>query len=194
MPGAACPYSRHMRVIAGTARGVRLAPVPRGVRPVSDMAREGLFSSIARDVPEAIVLDLYAGTGALGIEALSRGADEALFVERSAVAAATVRTNLDRAHLVERGKVVRLDVASFVTNDHAPRPFDLVLIDPPYDLRGSELDRVLAAVDKRWLTTSGWTVVLTRGIQSSMPVIPVNWLASRRLEYGDSRVLVFRQR
>jgi 16S rRNA (guanine966-N2)-methyltransferase len=183
-----------MRVIAGTARGVRLAPVPRGVRPVSDMAREGLFSSIARDVPGAIVLDLYAGTGALGIEALSRGADEALFVERSAVVAATVRTNLARAHLVERGKVVRLDVASFVMNDHAPMRFDLVLIDPPYDLRGSELDRVLAAVDKRWLATSGWTVVLTRGIQSSMPVIPVNWLASRRLEYGDSRVLVFRQR
>jgi 16S rRNA (guanine966-N2)-methyltransferase len=184
-----------MRVIGGSARGVRLGRVPRGVRPVSDMAREGLFSSIASDVPDAIVLDLYAGTGALGIEALSRGADEAVFVERSEAAAVSVRTNLGRARLEGRGKVVRLDVASFVMNgDISSGPFDLVLLDPPYDLGAPEVDRVLAALADRWLSEPDWTVVLTRGIRSSMPVIPVNWLVSRRLEYGDSRILVFRQR
>jgi 16S rRNA (guanine966-N2)-methyltransferase len=184
-----------MRVIAGTAKGVRLAPAPRGVRPASDMAREGLFSSIASDVPGAIVLDLYAGTGALGIEALSRGADEAVFVERSAAAAAVVRANLARAHLEDRGKVVRLDTASFVMNgDTSTGPFDLVLLDPPYDLGPPELDRVLARVAGGWLSPSGWTVVLTRGVRSSMPVIPVDWLVARRLEYGESLVLVCRQR
>jgi 16S rRNA (guanine(966)-N(2))-methyltransferase RsmD len=184
-----------MRVIAGTARGVRLGRVPRGVRPVSDMAREGLFSSIASDVPGAIVLDLYAGTGALGIEALSRGADEAVFVERSEAAAASVRTNLERAHLEDRAKVVRLDAASYVMNgDISGGPFDLALLDPPYDLGAPEVDRVLAALADRGLSEAGWTVVLTRGIRSSMPVIPVNWAVSRRLEYGDSRILVFRQR
>ncbi|MGH2637663.1 MAG: RsmD family RNA methyltransferase, partial [Actinomycetota bacterium] len=71
-----------MRVIAGSAKGVRLGPVPSGVRPVSDRAREGLFSSLAARLPGALVLDLFAGTGALGIEALSRGADRAVFVER----------------------------------------------------------------------------------------------------------------
>ena len=71
-----------MRVIAGTAKGVRLGPVPRGVRPVSDMAREGVFSSLAAEVPGTRVLDLYAGTGAMAIEALSRGAEHATLVER----------------------------------------------------------------------------------------------------------------
>lgn len=184
-----------MRVIAGTARGVRLTPVPRGVRPVADMAREGLFSSIAAEVPGAIVLDLYAGTGALGIEALSRGADDALFVERSPSGVAAIRANLARARLGEAGRVVRRDVRSFVTSDDkSDGPFDLVLIDPPYDLGPPELDRVVAALDAGWLSPAGWTVVLTRGIRSSTPVIPVHWCLSRRLEYGDSLVLVYRER
>jgi 16S rRNA (guanine966-N2)-methyltransferase len=183
-----------VRVIAGSAKGVRLAPVPRGMRPVSDMAREGLFSSIAADVPGAIVLDLYAGTGALGIEALSRGADEAMFVERSEAGTAVIRSNLARAHVEDRARVVRHDVSSFVmSDDTSTGPFDLVLIDPPYDLGPPELDRVLAALADGWLADSGWTVALTRGTRSSMPVIPVNWLVSRRLEYGDSLVLVCRQ-
>jgi 16S rRNA (guanine966-N2)-methyltransferase len=184
-----------MRVIAGTAKGVRLASVPRGVRPVADMAREGLFSSIAPDVPGSIVLDLYAGTGALGIEALSRGADEALFVERSEAAAAAVRSNLGRTRLADRASVLRRDVAAFVTGDDTSAgPFDLVLLDPPYDLGPPELDRVVRAVADRWLPDGGATVVLTRGTRSSMPVIPVNLAVSRTLEYGDSLVLVCRQR
>jgi 16S rRNA (guanine966-N2)-methyltransferase len=182
-----------MRVIAGSAKGVRLAPVPRGVRPVSDMAREGLFSSVAEDVPGAITLDLYAGTGALGIEALSRGADEAVFVERSAAAAGVIRTNLARARLEERGRVLRHDVSSLVMNDDSSvGPFDVVLLDPPYDLGSPELDRVLAALADRWLSGPGSIVVLTRGIRSSMPVIPVNLPVARRLEYGDSLVLICR--
>jgi 16S rRNA (guanine966-N2)-methyltransferase len=183
-----------VRVIAGSAKGVRLARVPRGVRPVSDRAREGLFSSIGPDVPGSIVLDLYAGTGALGIEALSRGADAAVFVERSEAAVAVVRSNLAKTHLGERASVVRRDAASFVMNDDTSTgPFDLVTLDPPYDLGAPELDRVLAALAERWLAGRGSIVVLTRGTRSSMPVIPVNWLVSRRLEYGDSLVLVCRQ-
>ena len=182
-------------MIAGAAKGVRLGPVPRGVRPLSDRAREGLFSSIAADVPGSIVLDLYAGTGALGIEALSRGADEAVFVERSEGAVAAIRSNLARAHLDGSGKVLRRDAGSFVTGDDSSvGPFDLVLLDPPYELGPPELDRVLDALDHGWLSAGGSTVVLTRGIRSSMPVIPVNWRLSRRLEYGDSLVLVCRRR
>ncbi len=184
-----------MRVIAGSAKGVRLAPVPRGVRPVSDMAREGLFSSIAAEVPGAIVLDLYAGTGALGIEALSRGADEALFVERSAAAVAALHANLAKTGLADRGKVLRHEVASFVlSDDRSAGPFDLVLLDPPYELGRPELDRVLAGLADGWLAGPGAVVVLTRGIRSSMPVVPVDLVLSRRLEYGDSLVLVYRER
>ena len=86
-----------MRIIAGTARGVRLGRVPHGVRPVSDRAREGLFSSLGDRVPGAEVLDLYSGTGALGIEALSRGAERATFVESDRASAAAVRANLAAA-------------------------------------------------------------------------------------------------
>jgi len=84
---------------------------------VSDMAREGLFSSIASDVPGATVLDLYAGTGALGIEALSRGAERAAFVERSRPAQATIWQNLDRTALADRAVVIASPVAAFLTRD-----------------------------------------------------------------------------
>ena len=98
---------------AGSAKGTRLAPVPDGVRPLSDRAREGLFSSLGPDViVDAIVLDLFAGTGAVGIEALSRGAARATFVERSAQAGATIHRNLDITRLAADAVVQTLDVAS----------------------------------------------------------------------------------
>jgi 16S rRNA (guanine966-N2)-methyltransferase len=161
---------------------------------MSDMAREGLFSSLAADVPRAIVLDLYAGTGALGIEALSRGADHAIFVDRSPAATQAIKANLDLTRMTERADVITRSVPRFViSDDKSEGPFDLVLIDAPYAGGQDELDAVLAALADGWLAP-GWTVALTRGIRSSMPVIPVDWRLSRRLEYGDSLVLVFRER
>jgi 16S rRNA (guanine966-N2)-methyltransferase len=183
-----------VRVIAGIAKGTRLGSVPRGVRPVSDRAREGMFSSLGDVVLEARVLDLYAGTGALGVEALSRGAAEAMFVERSAPGLAAIRDNLGRAHLEDRASVVGSDVGSFLRNGYVPQGgFDLVMCDPPYELGSPELDDVLHELNTRWLSDSGWTVVLTRGRQSSTPVIPLQWVAARQLAYGDSLVVLFRE-
>ena len=183
-----------MRVVAGSAKGVRLAPVPKGVRPVSDMAREGLFSSLGARVPGARVLDLFAGTGALGIEALSRGAARAVFVDRARPAISLIHENLGRARLGEWAVVVAADVRVFLTrDDRNGAPFDLVLADPPYELEGSELDAALAELARGWLAPSGWTVVLTRRKGSSTPVIPLHWLAARRLEYGDTLVLLLRE-
>jgi 16S rRNA (guanine966-N2)-methyltransferase len=183
-----------MRVIAGRAKGMRLGPVPAGVRPMSDRAREGLFSSLVLEVPDARVLDLYAGTGAMGIEALSRGADHAVFVDRSVEASAAIKDNLDRTRLADRATVVTRDVAAFVAQ--APPttgPFDLVLLDPPYDVAASELEDVVRGLGPDRLSGQGWTVVLTRGIKSSMPVIPVHWAVARRLRYGDSHVILYRE-
>jgi 16S rRNA (guanine966-N2)-methyltransferase len=183
-----------MRVVAGAAKGIRLAPVPRGVRPVSDMAREGLFSSLGPSVAGARVLDLYAGSGALGIEALSRGAEGSVFVERNRVAVRTIRENLRRTRLEGSAAVVGVDVRAFVTRDDKNgAPFDLVLADPPYDVAGAELDGVLSSLAQGWLAASGWTVVLTRRKGSSTPVIPLDWSAARRLEYGDTLVLLLRE-
>jgi 16S rRNA (guanine(966)-N(2))-methyltransferase RsmD len=183
-----------MRVIAGSARGVRLAPVPRGVRPVSDMAREGLFSSLGAAVGGARALDLFAGTGSLAIEALSRGAASAVLVERNRAAIAAIRENLRRTHLEDLAMVVGVDVRAFVTRyDKNGAPFDLVLADPPYEVGGPELEAVLGALAEGWLAPEGWTIALTRRKGTSTPVIPVDWSLTRRLEYGDTLVLLFRE-
>jgi 16S rRNA (guanine966-N2)-methyltransferase len=183
-----------MRIVTGSAKGARLAPVPDGVRPLSDRAREGLFSSLGPEVvAEAIVLDLFAGTGAVGIEALSRGATRATFVERSAQAGATIHRNLDITGLAADAVVQTLDVARFLERAERPgAPFDLVFVDPPYDMAGSEVQPLLEALTSGWVADQGGTIVLTRGERSSMPVIPVHWAVARELRYGDSLVLVIR--
>jgi 16S rRNA (guanine966-N2)-methyltransferase len=182
-----------VRVIAGTARGVRLGAVPPGARPVSDRAREGLFSSLGGRVTDAIVLDLFAGTGALGIEALSRGAEHAVFVDRSGRATAAVRDNLARTRLAERASVRQSEAQAYLAQVERPEgPFDLVFLDPPYDLGGPDLERLFAGL-AGWLADEGWTVVLTRATRSSTPVIPVDWAVARRLRYGDSVLTLFQE-
>jgi 16S rRNA (guanine966-N2)-methyltransferase len=184
-----------MRVIAGSARGTRLGRVPAGVRPVSDRVREGLFSSLGDRLEGARVLDLYAGTGALGIEALSRGAEEVVFVDRSPDAVTAVRDNLARTGFGNRAAVRRSDVGRFLEREVAgPEGFDLVFLDPPYESGGSELDPVLELLDVKPLLREGFTVVLSRGSRSSNDVIPIHWAVARRLSYGDSVVMLFRSR
>ncbi|MGA9162601.1 MAG: RsmD family RNA methyltransferase [Actinomycetota bacterium] len=182
-----------MRVVAGSAKGVRLAPVPRGVRPVSDMAREGVFSSLGAMVSGARVLDLYAGTGAMAIEALSRGAEHAVLVERDRAALRTIRDNLGRARVADAAEVVASDVGSFLTSDdEGLSGFDLVLADPPYAIDEREVGSVLSSIGSGGLR-GPWRVVLTRPKTSSTLVIPVHWLAARRLSYGDTLVFIFRE-
>ena len=184
-----------MRVIAGSARGTRLGAVPKGVRPVSDRAREGLFSSLQSGggVDGLVILDLYAGTGALGIEALSRGAEHATFVDRSAASLAAVRGNLDRTHLVDSATLVREEVVSFLTRKGNPAPASIAFLDPPYDAPPGEIEGALRALARGWLVQRDWTVVLTRPKRSSNVVIQVDWGVARRLEYGDSLVICYRE-
>ncbi len=182
-----------MRVIAGSAKGVRLGPVPRGVRPVSDMAREGLFSSLGEAAAGARVLDLFAGTGALGIEALSRGAAQATFVERNPGAVRCIRQNLERTKLADRSAVVAREVSRVVTvNGNREPGFDLCFLDPPFEAVAGEVEPLLSALTEGWLTP-GFTVVLTRRSGSSTHVIPVDWAVARRLEYGDTLVILYRE-
>jgi 16S rRNA (guanine966-N2)-methyltransferase len=182
-----------MRIVTGSAKGVRLAPVPDGVRPLSDRAREGLFSSLGpQAVQGAAVLDLYAGTGAVGIEALSRGASRATFVESSARAAATIHRNLGITDLAGDATVETADVARFLAREGTPgAPFDLVFCDPPYELGGADLGPLMQDLANRWVAGAG-AMVLTRGGRSSMPVIPVHWAIARELRYGDSLVILIR--
>ncbi|HEX2088497.1 MAG TPA: 16S rRNA (guanine(966)-N(2))-methyltransferase RsmD [Actinomycetota bacterium] len=179
-----------MRVVAGSAKGTRLAPVPAGTRPVSDRAREGLFSSLGAAVEGARVLDLYAGTGAMGIEALSRGAASAMFVDSAPAAAKTIAENLRRTRLLGRAEVRRLDVLRGLRQ--RPGQFDLVLADPPYKLGQADLDALVAALRESGTVAAGGRVALTRRRGSYIPVIPVDWHLTKQLTYGDALVLVFR--
>jgi 16S rRNA (guanine966-N2)-methyltransferase len=178
-----------MRVIAGEAKGTRLARPPGGTRPVSDRAREGLFAALGDLVVDARCLDLYAGTGAVGLEALSRGARHCVFVDSSGPAIRTIRENLSRTGFTERSAVHRADAERFLAR--APGPFDLAFVDPPYAFPKERLRATLAALVSRLDTDTPF--VLTRPSRSSIDVIPVDFGVVRRLSYGDTLVLVCRE-
>lgn len=124
-----------MRVIAGIARGVPLAaPRGRGTRPITDRVKETLFGILGDRVPEARVIDLYAGSGAIGIEALSRGATSVDFVERERAALAVIRSNLERTRLEPGARVHGVDVGRYLASA-SDGPWDLAILDPPYEAR-----------------------------------------------------------
>jgi pantetheine-phosphate adenylyltransferase/16S rRNA (guanine(966)-N(2))-methyltransferase RsmD len=134
------PQLTPMRVIAGTARGTRLAPVPKGVRPTSDRVRESLFNSLGQFFGGGAVLDLFAGTGALGIEAVSRGCECVVFVERDGRAIAAIRENLRRAGFEGRAEVDRDDAGRALDRMRAEgRQFSLIFVDPPYRIAATEV-------------------------------------------------------
>jgi 16S rRNA (guanine966-N2)-methyltransferase len=178
-----------MRVISGSARGTRLAAVPAGTRPLSDRAREGLFASLGDLVVEARCLDLFAGTGAVGIEALSRGATSCLFVDRGAAAVRTIRANLERTGLDREARVVRGDVRRTLERERGR--FDLAFLDPPYSHPAAPLAIVLGKTVER--LEPGGLLALTGPRKDRNDVIPVDWSAVKRLVYGDTLVLLLRE-
>ena len=124
------------RVIAGTARGTRLSAPGEGTRPIGDRVKQTLFAILEPDLREARVLDLFAGSGAAGIEALSRGATGAFFVERDAGAVATIKANLERTHLAGPAAIVlKAEALAWLAGAQAraAAPFAIVIVDPPYD-------------------------------------------------------------
>jgi len=151
-----------VRVIAGAAGGVRLAPVPKGVRPTGDRVREAVFNALGQFFGGGAALDLYAGTGALGIEALSRGCDSAVFVERDRAARETIHENLRRVGFSDRGEVVAGDVGRVVEGlaDRNER-YDLIFADPPYRIAASEVGGILSGVGG--LLAPGGRVVIEGG-------------------------------
>ena len=164
---------------------MRLAPVPAGTRPMADRVREGLFSSLGDRVVDASVLDLFAGTGAVGIEALSRGARRAVFVDSAPGAVKAIQENLRRSKFQAKAAVRRLDTLAAVRQNQGQ--FGLVFVDPPYRLPVALLEALLRELAGQGVVAS---VVLSRETKSDMPVIPVNWRLERRLSYGDAIILV----
>ncbi|MGY2081934.1 16S rRNA (guanine(966)-N(2))-methyltransferase RsmD [Modestobacter sp. SYSU DS0657] len=174
------------RIIAGTAGGRRLKVPASGVRPTGDRAREGLFNSLGSllDLDGARVLDLYAGTGALGLEALSRGAAEVLLVESGPKVLPVLRANVAAVGL-PGARVLAGSVPTVVARP-APAAFDLVLADPPYAVGGEEvLDVLRALADGGWLAPEAVVVVerASRDAPFDWPT-PLTGLRDRR--YGEA--------
>ena len=173
-----------LRIIGGAAKGRRLRTPKSGTRPLTGRAREALFSSLGPKIAGAAVLDLYAGSGSLGLEALSRGAAQARFVERSTEAARLLRANVEAVGL--GGEVVVEDVARFVGNDDGV--YDLVFVDPPYADPPARVDSVLAALRDR--VQPGGTIVVHRRTGGVQPTVEFP-AEVRRRQYGDATLYLF---
>jgi 16S rRNA (guanine966-N2)-methyltransferase len=174
------------RLIAGTAGGRRLRVPPSGVRPTGDRAREGLFNSLGTlvDLDGAAVLDLYAGSGALGLEALSRGAAEVVFVESGPRVLPVLRANLAAVGL-PGGRVVAGSVPTVVAGP-APAAFDVVLADPPYSTPVDEVVAVLESLVRGGWLAPGAVVVVERSSREEPFEWPTPLAALRERRYGEA--------
>jgi 16S rRNA (guanine966-N2)-methyltransferase len=174
------------RIVGGQARGRRLAVPPRGTRPTSERAREALFNTLRGelDLTGARVLDLYAGSGAVGLEALSRGAKATVFVESDRRAAAVLQDNITALGL-DGATVHRCPATTFLSAVGAAEPFDLVFVDPPYAVSAATIGAVLATLaEDRWLVPGG-VVVVERSWRDPQPSWPSEIKAIKQRRYGE---------
>jgi len=177
-----------MRIIAGEWRGRTLqAPAWEGLRPTSDRLRETLFNVLAPRIRGARVLDGYAGTGAVGIEALSRGASEVVFVERDPRAVALIEANLARCGVRDRHAIIRSDLTT-VTGLARAAPFDLVFLDPPYGRAG--LDAAIQAAAA--LMAPDTLLIIEHARRDEAPASPDGLQRTRTLRSGDSALAFYR--
>lgn len=176
-----------MRIIAGIAKGRRLVgPEGMGTRPMTDRAREALFSSLGESVVGAAVLDLYAGSGSLGLEALSRGAASVVFVEKARPALTALRRNVD--HVGLGGEVIAMDVTRYL--DASGVPADLVFVDPPYALSLASVQDVLRKLIPR--LAAGAQIVVHRRTGTDGPAVD-GLVETDRRRYGDTVLWRFRK-
>ena len=192
--GYAAPMSR---IIAGRARGAQLrAPAGERTRPTTDRVREALFSMLATwagaadAAPEeqfagVRLLDLYAGSGAIGLEAVSRGASRAVLVENHRQALESIRHNVAAARLTDRVQVQPVNVATFLAG--SPEPFDVVWLDPPYSTDTAEVEAVLARVTEGWLAGDG-LVVVERSRRDPSPRWPSALADNWTRRYGETQL------
>ncbi len=181
-----------MRVISGSAKGRILRSVPGpGTRPITDRAKSALFSILGNDLSGTTFLDLFAGTGQIGIEALSRGAERAVFVELGTAALRTIRENLRLTGLEERAEVVHQDVFAYLLRP--PEPFDTIYVAPP---QYRQLwHQTLQRIDERpeWLEETGWVIVQIHPVEfEERPLLHLELFDQRK--YGSVMLCFYRKK
>ena len=179
-----------MRVIAGLAKGKQLK-TPEGMqtRPTTDRVKEALFSIIQFEIPGARVLDLFGGTGQLGIEALSRGAQSAVFVDAREEACRLIRGNLAKAKLESQGKVIRCDYADYLKRSRDK--FDIILLDPPY--AEVFLEYALKFITEIDILQSGGIIISERPVGKDLPWDFLGFTRSRDYKYGTTLLTLYRK-
>lgn len=179
-----------MRVITGKARGIQLK-TPEGMqtRPTADRVKEALFSIIQFDIPGAKVLDLFGGTGQLGIEALSRGASSAVFVDAAESACKLIRENLKRTKLEGQGRVIRSDYLEFLKRNR--EQYDIIFLDPPY--AEVFLENALKCITEIDILQSNGIIVTERPLDKEMPWEYEGYQRSRDYKYGKILLTVYRK-
>ena len=179
-----------MRVVAGRAKGVALK-TPDGMltRPTSDRVKEAMFSIIQFDLPGAVVLDLFGGTGQLGIEAISRGAKSATFVDSREEACRLIRENLKRAGMEKEARVVRMDYMDFLKRNK--ESYDVILLDPPY--AEEYLENSLKMITEIDILQSGGIIIAERPLGKELSWDFEGFTRSKDYKYGNTLVTVFRK-
>lgn len=179
-----------MRVITGKARGVALK-TPEGLhtRPTADRVKEALFSIIQFDIPGASVLDLFGGTGQLGIEALSRGAKRAVFVDEREDACRLIKENLRRTKLESDATVVRSDYLSYLSR--AADKFDIIILDPPY--AEVFLENALKRITEIDILRDGGIIVAERPLGKELPWTFSGYTRSKDYKYGKTLLTLYRK-
>lgn len=179
-----------MRVITGKARGVALK-TPEGMqtRPTADRVKEALFSIIQFDIPGCRVLDLFGGTGQLGIEALSRGAKSAVFVDASDAACKLIRENLKRTKLENDAKVIRSDYLEYLRRCH--ETFDVIFLDPPY--AEVFLENSLNCITEIDILQTNGIIVTERPLEKELPWDFPGYTRSKDYKYGKTLITLYRK-
>ena len=179
-----------MRVITGKARGIQLkTPDGMQTRPTADRVKEALFSIIQFEIPGAKVLDLFGGTGQLGIEALSRGAESAVFVDASESACKLIRENLKRTRLEGQGRVVRCDYLEFLKRNR--EQYNIIFLDPPY--AEVFLENALKCITEIDILQSDGIIVTERPLDKELPWEYEGFQRSRDYKYGKTLLTVYRK-
>lgn len=181
-----------MRVVAGTAGGIPLYIPKTDLRPTMDVVKGAIFSSLGEMVIEARVLDLFAGSGGLGIEALSRGARHVVMVEKERLAVQTIKKNLEKTRLT--GAVYEMDIFSYLDRLAAPGSFEIILADPPYSKQQGDRDftnELLASEALRAALAPGGIFVLEHRPGAKLP-LKDRWICLRQKRYGATEVALLR--
>ena len=178
---------KHMRVISGSARGRKLRePEGQSIRPTTDMVKESIFNIIQFDIEGRRVLDLFAGTGQLGIEALSRGAVAAVFVDETGEAIKLVRDNIKTLSLEDRAVVTRSDALSFL--EHGGR-FDIIFLDPPYETK--LIEKALKAIIEFDILNENGIIICETKEDRQLPEVSAPYLKGREYKYGKIKITLY---